>query len=313
MDHVADLFRYTDKTGVIRRSSMSEAPTVSVLMTAYNRAKYIGMAIESVLASTFRDFELVVVDDGSTDGTQDIVKGFATRDSRIRFHQNETNLGDYPNRNRAASLARGKWLKYVDADDYIYPHGLEVLVSTMAKFPDAGYGLCCFQQLREQPYPLCLSPQEAYRCHYFEKTVSPQIFNRAPLASIIAKSAWEAVGGFSLKRMTGDTDMWHRLSKQFSVVLMQGGVVWYRVHDQQESSELATDSDFWGPRYQQITLRALHDPDVPLTSAERAQIARRMSRGNRRRAAKLLFRGRLRDSRAYFRKAEEFALLTDAT
>jgi glycosyltransferase involved in cell wall biosynthesis len=132
-------------------------PTVSVLMTAYNRAKYIGVAIESVLASTFRDFELVVVDDGSTDGTQNIVKGCAARDSRIRFHQNDTNLGDC--RNRAASLARGKWLKYVASDDYIYPHGLEVLVSTMQRFPEAGYGLCSFPALPNTPYPVRLSPR----------------------------------------------------------------------------------------------------------------------------------------------------------
>ena len=79
-------------------------PPSASLMTAYNQAKYIGMAIESVLASTFRDFELVVVDDGWTDGTQEIVKGFAARDSRIHFHQNETNLGDYPNRNRTPLL-----------------------------------------------------------------------------------------------------------------------------------------------------------------------------------------------------------------
>src|SRR5215469_1088660 len=141
---------------------MHDAPTVSVLMTSYNRSSYIGFAIESVLASTLGDFELVVVDDCSTDGTQDIVRGYAERDRRVRFYQNKSNLGDYPNRNRAASLARGKWLKYVDSDDYIYPHGLDVLVSTMERFPEAGYGLCSFPALRDQPYPLCFSPREAY-------------------------------------------------------------------------------------------------------------------------------------------------------
>ena|SRR5674476_1029541 len=88
-------------------------PAVSVLMTAYNREKYIAEAIESVLAQTFTDFELVVVDDGSKDHTVDIARRYS-KDPRVSVHINEKNLGDYPNRNRAASLARGRYLKYLD-------------------------------------------------------------------------------------------------------------------------------------------------------------------------------------------------------
>jgi glycosyltransferase involved in cell wall biosynthesis len=285
---------------------MSDAPTVSVLMTAYNRAKYIGMAIESVLASTFRDFELVVVDDGSTDKTQDIAKGFATRDSRIRFHQNETILGDYPNRNRAASLARGKWLKYVDSDDYIYPHGLEVLVSTMHRFPDAGYGLCSFPALRDTPYPIRLSPREAYRRHYFESS----LFHRAPLSAIILQSAWEAVGGFPTERMTSDMGMWHRLSKRFPVVLMAEGVVWYRAHSEQEVGDLAARPGYWALRYQAVTEQALLDPDIPLTLAERQSIARRLWRADMMTILKLLAKQSFADVRGYLAQAQRFRALS---
>ncbi|HEV2714429.1 MAG TPA: glycosyltransferase family A protein, partial [Terriglobales bacterium] len=95
-------------------------PLVSVLMTAYNREKYIAEAIESVLASNFKDFELIIVDDCSKDRTAEIARRY-TSDSRVQVHVNEKNLGDYPNRNRAASLARGKYLKYLDSDDVIYP------------------------------------------------------------------------------------------------------------------------------------------------------------------------------------------------
>ena len=281
-------------------------PAVSVLMTAYNRAQYIGVAIESVLASTFRDFELVVVDDGSIDGTQDIVKGYAVRDSRIRFHQNETNLGDYPNRNRAASLARGKWLKYVDSDDYIYPHGLDVLVSTMERFPEAGYGLCSFPALRDQPYPLCFSPREAYRHHYFESS----LFHRAPLSAIILRSAWEAVGGFPAERMTSDMGMWHRLSKRYPVVLMADGVVWYRAHSEQEVGDIAARPGYWGLRYQAITEQALLDPDVPLTVAERQSIARRLWHADMKAMLKLLAKQRFADARGYLAQAQRFRALS---
>ena len=283
-------------------------PAISVLMTAYNRSNYIGVAIESVLASTFQDFEVVVVDDGSTDGTQDIVKGYAARDSRVRFHQNETNLGDYPNRNRAASLARGQWLKYVDSDDYIYPHGLEVLVSTMQRFPEAGYGISSFSPLRDRPYPLCLSPREAYRRHYFETPV----FHKAPLATIIARTAWAAVGGFLPERMISDADMWHRLSKVFSVVLMGGGVVWYRTHADQEISDVPSRGDFYHFRYQSVTERALLDPETPLTAPERAAIARRMASADIWGAARRALKGRVRAAGAYLSGAWRVTRATDA-
>jgi glycosyltransferase involved in cell wall biosynthesis len=69
---------------------------ISVLMTAFNREKYIGYAIESVLASTYEDFELIIVDDCSTDSTVQIARRYELKDSRIKVFENTVNLGDYP-------------------------------------------------------------------------------------------------------------------------------------------------------------------------------------------------------------------------
>src|ERR1041384_4534965 len=102
-------------------------PLVSLLITAYNREQFVAEAIESVLAQTFTDFELIVVDDGSQARTIEIARRYC-KDSRVQVHVNKKNLGDYANRNRAASFARGKYLKYLDSDDVLNPHGLEVMV-----------------------------------------------------------------------------------------------------------------------------------------------------------------------------------------
>ena len=118
--------------------STNDKPLVSVLMTTYNREKYLAIAVESVLASTYENFELIIVDDQSKDKSYEIALSYAQKDKRVKVFKNEKNLGDYPNRNKAASLANGKYLKYVDADDMIYPTGLEVMVSGMEKFPEAG-------------------------------------------------------------------------------------------------------------------------------------------------------------------------------
>ena len=79
---------------------MNSRILVSVLMTSFNREKYIAEAIESVLASTYKDFELIIVDDCSKDNTVGIAKKYEELDSRVKVYINEVNLGDYPNRNK---------------------------------------------------------------------------------------------------------------------------------------------------------------------------------------------------------------------
>lgn len=250
--------------------NQSDRPLVSVLMTSYNRERYIGTAIESVLASTYKDLELIIVDDRSKDKTVDIARGYADKDARVRVYINEQNLGDYPNRNKAAGYAAGKYLKYVDADDYLYPWGLELLVRMMEAFPDAGWGLCSLPQVVGQPYPFQLGPQQAYEHHY----LGPGLFHKAPLSSIFRKEAFVKAGGFSDRRMVGDMEMWHRMALHFPVLLMPDGIVWYREHDSQEFN----DAGQFTVRYEEITIQYLKDPACPLTAGQVRQIVSKKRR-----------------------------------
>ncbi|MBS1557224.1 MAG: glycosyltransferase family 2 protein [Bacteroidetes bacterium] len=234
---------------------MNHLPLVSILMTAYNREKYIAEAIESVLASTYTHFELIIVDDGSKDKTVAIARTYE-QDPRVKVYVNEKNLGDYPNRNRAASYAKGKYLKYVDADDYLYPGGLEVLVAMMEKFPEAGWGLCSLLQFIQKPFPFILSPREAYEYHYR----GPGLFHKAPLSSIICRSVFEKENGFRPIRMAGDFEMWHRLAQRYPVVLMPDGIVWYREHNEQE----VIFRNQFTQVYEQIKFDYLADQQCPL-------------------------------------------------
>lgn len=190
-------------------------------------------AIESILASTYTNFEVIIVDDHSTDKTLSIVKKYQVQDERIKAYVNEKKLGDYPNRNKAASFAKGKYLKYVDSDDYIYPNGLEIMVKSMEQFPEAGFGLCSLQPNVKRPFPFVLHPKEAYEYHFF----GPGLFHKGPLTAIFLKSAFDELGGFKEDRMISDTDMWHRMALQYPVVLMPEGIVWQRRHEEQELSD----------------------------------------------------------------------------
>lgn len=97
---------------------------VSIIMPSYNTAEYISASIDSVLAQTYTDWELIIVDDCSTDNTDEIVKGYLN-DERIRYIKNEKNSGAAVSRNRALREAKGKWIAFLDSDDLWEPEKLE--------------------------------------------------------------------------------------------------------------------------------------------------------------------------------------------
>ena len=100
------------------------APKVTVFIPVYNRERYLCVAVNSILAQTFTDFELLLVDDGSTDTSLALLERYAARDSRIRVEANGANLGIPRTRNRGLELARGEYIALLDSDDYAYPDRL---------------------------------------------------------------------------------------------------------------------------------------------------------------------------------------------
>jgi len=107
------------------------SPVVSVVMPAYNARRFIGDAIQSVLSQTHASWQLIVVDDASTDDTSEIVKALQAGDGRIRYERNQHNMGVAHTRNRALDLAQGKYVAFLDADDVWAPQKLARQVSFM--------------------------------------------------------------------------------------------------------------------------------------------------------------------------------------
>jgi glycosyltransferase involved in cell wall biosynthesis len=101
------------------------AVTVSICIPTYNGARYLKECLDSALAQTFRDFEVVVVDDGSTDSTMDVARQYSRSDARLRIWKNERNLGLVENWNRCVRLATGAWVKFLFQDDLLEPSCLE--------------------------------------------------------------------------------------------------------------------------------------------------------------------------------------------
>jgi glycosyltransferase involved in cell wall biosynthesis len=228
------------------KNTSIEKPLVSVLMTSYNREKYIAEAIQSVIDSTYEYFELIIVDDCSTDNTFKIAQSYITIDSRVKVFLNKKNLGDYHNRNMAASYAKGKYIKYLDADDVIYPNGLEIMVNHMEKFPSAALGVS-FSRIDDIiPYPFLMNSADIFRNEFLKKSY----LGVGPSATIISKKAFDELGGFSGKQYIGDTELWFNLAAIFPVVIMQPSLNWWRDHPDQQIKQEQKNLDIIIIRFQ---------------------------------------------------------------
>lgn len=264
-------------------------------MTAYNREKYIAEAIESVMNSTYQNWELIIVDDCSKDRTVEIAKSYEARDHRIKVYINETNLGDYPNRNRAASYAKGKYLKYVDADDMIYSHGLKVMVDSMEKFPSAAIGLCK-EQNNKNFYPYLIKPYDAYIEHFFNKS----FLANAPTSVIINGEVFRKLNGFSGMRHVSDYELWLRTAQMHDLVIIVNGLTFWRSHDEQEKT-LGSMNFYRDLLNYQVEINFLESDSCPFDNELKEKAKWRIQRKNARKFLKFIKKGKYKNGFEYFK------------
>ena len=123
------------------KNELMNKPRLSVIMPLYNKAPYIQKALESVVSQTYRDFEIIIVDDGSTDCSLSIIQGYARglRNLDFRLHVlSQKNVGVAAARNRGVAESSGEFLCFLDADDWWEPEFLEEMDRLIAEYPDAG-------------------------------------------------------------------------------------------------------------------------------------------------------------------------------
>ena len=178
-----------------------DKPLVSVCIPAYNNAETIRETMESVLRQTWRNLELVVADDCSSDGTLDVARDVAFGDPRVRVYENDNNLGMAGNWNHCLQLCRGEYLKLLCADDLIHETLIEREVELMEQNPEA-----LLVQTDTRFIDIHGKTTGFYRRYYKKGLVEGKkacrfsVFTRdylgAPLANLIRRGAYEAAGGF---------------------------------------------------------------------------------------------------------------------
>lgn len=231
-------------------------PVVSVLMTAYNREKYIAEAIESVLASTFTDFELIIVDDCSKDNTVEIARKYEALDSRVKVYINKVNLGDYPNRNMAASHARGGYIMYVDSDDSIKSDHLSKTIDLIRHSPNVKLILPSRMHDKFEGV-MAYSPFDAYYQHFYVDG----FLETGPLGALIDKSVFIELDGFSGRRMIGDVEFFLNVSKQYDIIRIESNTISTRIDNEKESNQ---GEYFYLVEIVSLYKKFLFDRDCPL-------------------------------------------------
>lgn len=227
-------------------------------MTAYNREQFIAEAIESVLASCYTEFELIIVDDGSTDATVEIAKTYEVKDSRLKLIVNEYNLGDYPNRNKAVSFAKGKYIMFCDSDDCFYKDTLQYCVGEMEKNDSVKIGMYYALQANE---PFLISPSAAIEKHFFEQP----FLVMGPGGTIINREFFYSINGYPEKYGPAN-DMYFNLKAavKADILLLPKLFLKYRSHAGQErNNEYAYMHNNF--RYLED---AIHELNLPLTKQQ---------------------------------------------
>jgi glycosyltransferase involved in cell wall biosynthesis len=208
--------------------SRNTSPAVSIVIPTYNRAALISESITSVLRQSYSNFEVIVVDDGSTDATADVVNAFS--DKRLIFLRQE-NKGRSAARNRAITCARGRYIAFLDSDDIYLEDKLERQIAYMESHPDVGMTYTS---------ALCIDASGDLLPRKYEATVSGNIQEDIAFyipvtitlpTVMVRREVFDTVGGFdeAMCRFE-DTDMWRRISKSYSIGAIQEYTCKLRTH-----------------------------------------------------------------------------------
>ena len=201
----------------------------SVIIPLYNKAPYVAKAIESVLGQTYRDFEVIVIDDGSTDQSLEVAKTFENKSITII---SQPNSGVSTARNNGVKLAKHPYICFLDADDWWHPTFLEEMKRLITDFPDAGIygsGYYIVKNGQERIAPIGV-PQGFERgiidyCEVYAKTLCMPLTS---ISVVIPKHIFDEEKGFKSQLKFGeDFDLWIRITLKHKVILVNKPLAYY--------------------------------------------------------------------------------------
>jgi len=227
---------------------MRQAPVVSICVPIYNGASYLRECLDSILAQTFPDFEVLIVDDQSTDESYEIAQRYASRDPRFRVMRNQHNLGLVGNWNQCVLLARGEWIKFLFQDDLLEAKCLERMLSVCR--PDTSIVACKRKVIYEEVSKDLQERFERYIGRYNmdrvfnnETNISPESFCRAvldnwfcnfigePTVVLLRRSVFSRFGFFNSQLIqVCDFEHWIRVASNTGIIYVPEFLASFRSH-----------------------------------------------------------------------------------
>lgn len=207
-----------------------ETPAVSVLMPVYNGLPYLTEALDSLLSQTFKNFEIIAVNDGSTDGSAEVLASYASRDRRVVVVTNEENIGLPRTLNRGLERCRAPLVARADADDRYRKDRLEKQVAFLEAHPEVGLLSCWVQKIKADGefFSLVQFPEEDGEIRVRELFVNsfshPAVMFRRDLV--------QGVGGYDPEYWTSeDADLWARIRPLMKAANLKEPLIFYRKHE----------------------------------------------------------------------------------
>lgn len=243
-----------------------ENPKVTVLMSVYNGERYLRAAIGSILKQTFRDFEFLIVNDGSTDSTTKILESY--NDYRIKIINNEKNIGLTKSLNEEIAIAQGKYIARMDADDLSLPERLEKQVAFLEEHPEVGILGCGFQVVSESGdsnYTILYPSNHnllRWRLCFSCPIAHPSVMMRTAILRLIT-------GYNTDMRYAADYDLWIRLSGITKLSNLQEVLLLYRQHEDTVSQKHYKEQRKNTIRISQLHMSEILGEDVPLSLVQR--------------------------------------------
>lgn len=205
-------------------------PKISVIMSVYNGEKYLSPAVESILNQTYRDFEFIIINDGSVDKTQDILEEFQKQDNRIKI-VSRTNKGLVYSLNEGVSLARGEYIVRMDADDVSAPERLQKQLEYVQRHDLVVCGTWAEEintlgnKIKELKYP-----PSTEKIKFYTLLHNPFIHSSV----MFRKDVFEKVGGYrAFFKHIEDYEFWTRIVFKYKTGNITEPLLKYRIHEEQ--------------------------------------------------------------------------------
>ena len=220
-------------------------PEISIVLPAYNCESFLKEAIESILNQTFKDFELIIINDGSTDKTEDVIKSFS--DPRIIYLKNEKNSGLVYTLNKGIDIAKGKYIARMDGDDIALPARLVKQKAILDEYPDIVVAASTITFINEKKESEGNWLLDRKTIHPFEIRKHLPYENCIAHPSVMIRSQiLKELKYKSYQKNIEDYDLWLRIiSKGYSIMKTEESQLLYRIHDSSITSMHLKKNNFF--------------------------------------------------------------------